>query len=279
MSDTEPKQLVDADGKPLNPKPPASWKDKAKEALEEHVQGKLKKFAKLVPKNLIAWLGAGFILFAVVAFAVSSFPTWSKLPYLGDVVQWAQQRAIPKSTKFSVGIAKIEGDADDALRTQMLDALRDLPHVEPLRVDRTTTLAAAGNVAAQELAHHQEFQALLKDSKNDLIVWGQVLGAVQAKDRLLRLHVTARDVGAAGTDRLAAEQVIKLPIASAALLQSAIRTQVLTRLNSFDSSKAVAKELLQEVERVAQMVGNFPQGQTRSAMLLTLGNAQLTVGE
>ena len=158
MSDTEPKQLVDTDGKPLNPKPPASWKDKAKEALEEHVQGKLKTFAKVVPKNLIAWLGAGFILFAVVAFAVSSFPTWSKLPYLGDVVQWAQQRAIPKSTKFSVGIAKIEGDADDALRTQMLDALRDLPHIEPLRIDRTTTLAAAGNVAMQEQAHTGNFR-------------------------------------------------------------------------------------------------------------------------
>ena len=120
---------------------------------------------------------------------------------------------------------------------------------------------------------------MLKDSKNDLILWGQVLGAAQAKDRLLRLHVTARDAGAAGTGRLAAEQAIKLPIAGAALLQSAIRTQVLARLNSFNRSKAIAKVLLQEVERVEQMVSSFPPGQTRSAMLATLGNAQLTVGE
>jgi tetratricopeptide (TPR) repeat protein len=190
----------------------------------------------------------------------------------------ASRRALPKAEKFSIAIAILEGDEKDIVRTQLLDALRDLVGMDALRFDRQTNLVAADNPRIAEAENHKKAQSWLVESKAHVLIWGQIMSASGPQTSTLRLHFTTRDTEETGSIRLAEQQVFEFPVIASEPLAAVVRSQVLAQLGKFQPSHPVAEALQVEITLLQNLVDAWPKGSERAAMQGSLGSAWQTVG-
>jgi tetratricopeptide (TPR) repeat protein len=224
----------------------------------------------------------GWLLLLVVAAIIwlvwKSRTWWLDWTLVQKCRNIAVRRALPKAEIFSIAIAKLEGDEKDAVRTQLLDALRGLVEVDVLRFDRKTTLATAGNARLAEAENHNKAQSWLVQSKAHILIWGQIMPANSQHNCTLRLHFTTRDTKAKGSIRISERQVFEFPVVAQEPLAVAVRSQVLAQLSKFPSSHPVAQALLSEITLLQNLVDAWPKGMQRTAMQFCLGDSWHTVG-
>jgi hypothetical protein len=216
-------ELVDANGQPIRPQAAPTKLDQVVDAAGSRYPW-LKQVMGLLPRRSWGW-ALGFIVLV-------GLPTYGTWHYWPSVSQWSWVKAItqdklPAAQRFSIAIAKIEGDRDDAMRTLLMESLRDLPSLDLLRFDRGTNLASASNASQAEKDAQTQAKQWLKDSGAHILIWGQVLPATAKTERGLRLHFSARDDDAQQSTRVAESQAISFNTVAKAEIEATVRLQVI----------------------------------------------------
>lgn len=243
--------------------------------LPEGTESLYESLIQFVPLNILLAISALSILGWIVW---KSRTWWLNWAWVQKYRSSASRRALPQAEIFSIAIAILEGDEKDIVRTQLLDALRDLVGIDALRFDRQTSLAPADNTRVAEAENHKKAQSWLAESKAHVLIWGHIMPASGQQSSKLRLHFTTRDTAETGSIRLSELQVFEFPIAAQAPLAAAVRAQVLAQLGKFQPSHPVAEALQVEISFLQNLVEAWPKGLERAVMQGSLGSALQTVG-
>nr|NJM03679.1 tetratricopeptide repeat protein [Desulfobacula sp.] len=272
--DKEHRPLLDAHGQPL--KSSLQKRQQFKQAIEFLVGEKYRKLLEVFPSSL-RWIIV--LIGAVGLLLYSTYSTWSKWPLYEDIMAGINQRSLPTTKQFAIAVARIEGDDADAIRTLIMDSLRDLRGVQPLRFDRPTKILLADDPQEEERRTHVLAIEWLQESKADILLWGQVLPAAGTKERMVRIFFTAKDSPEHETARIKESEAIQIPVSAREPLEAVVRTQVLARISAIPDSHPVAHDLQLEIQRLEVMISNWEEGETRAVLHQVLGDALQTVGD
>jgi tetratricopeptide (TPR) repeat protein len=139
-----------------------------------------------------------FLLLLVLFFSLVCFVLWNwerieKIPAVptieAEIREWCCSGPPATGRKFSIVIAKLENDPDDAHRRLVREALTPDQSIEVLMI--IDTIAVDGNARPQaaERAGHGRARELLKKYAADVLVWGSALDA--SVESPLLLHWTS----------------------------------------------------------------------------------------
>ena len=249
------------------------------ELLKGTVPERFKPWFEWLHDTVSVWIF--WLCVAVAALGILLYISrnmWREWSWVKHLWHLLRRKGLPKATTFMVAITHLDGDEKDAIRKQLMDALHDLPF-EVSGFDRFPKFEFEVAQKEQLQEQHDQARKWLEESGTDLLIWGKVLPAVAQKERRLRLYFTAKDTDRQSEVLLAESQMQDFPVTAKVPLEAMIRSQVLARLSSFPDAKPIAAELQKEVERIRDMTGKWPQGETRAALHLELGKALLTIGK
>ena len=90
----------------------------------------------------------GLIVLACASAALFAWTQWDKVsnwPGVHAIVELVSREPVPKADpeRFSVLVAKLNGDATDTLGNQIFEVLKEFPGVQTLSLDRTLASDAA----------------------------------------------------------------------------------------------------------------------------------------
>ena len=121
----------------------------------------------------------GLIILACVSAALFAWTQWDKVSnWLGvrPIVELVSREPVPKADpeRFSVLVAKLNGDATDTLGNRIFEVLKEFSGVQALPLDRT--LASHGRMTeAMEAEAGEAARRYLQRSGASVLIWGSVL--------------------------------------------------------------------------------------------------------
>ncbi|MEO8250793.1 MAG: hypothetical protein ABI589_15650 [Burkholderiales bacterium] len=255
--------------------------------LDDNPLDILRKWFYRVVNTRLGWrLGAAILL--LVALWVGW--TWiAALPGADWVLaQINELRSVPQSRgdRFAIVIPRLDNDKDGAHRRLISDALRGQfgkDEVEVLLVDRSISID--GNEKPQEAikSGHERARGLLRQSKANVMIWGQVLDA--KTDAPMRLHWTldANTASAKASEKYRpSDATYDLPTLFWTDLADVLSLLASSQGASFSDKQGsyVADQLKPFIERVRQLVASGKlAGLQKATMQVILADGLATFGE
>jgi hypothetical protein len=133
----------------------------------------------------------GLIVLACASAALVAWTQWDKVsnwPGVHPVVELVSREPVPKADpeRFSVLVAKLNGDATDTLGNQIFEVLKEFSGVQALPLDRT--LASGGRMTeAMEAEAGEVVRRYLQRSGATVLIW-------DAEHKIAKLFLTTSSV-------------------------------------------------------------------------------------
>jgi tetratricopeptide (TPR) repeat protein len=121
----------------------------------------------------------GLVVLACASAVLFAWTQWDKVstwPGVSAMVELISRAPVPKTDpeRFSVLVAKLNRDANDALGNQIFEVLKEFPGIQALPLDRTlardTRMTEVMEAEAGEVARR-----CLQESGASVLIWGSVL--------------------------------------------------------------------------------------------------------
>jgi hypothetical protein len=157
----------------------------------------------------------GLVALAVLGLAIACWTPWDNIrawPGVSDI----PRDTVPKSDpqRFSVLVATLSGDPDDAIGNQIFEVLKEFQGIQALPLDRT--LAPTGRIDEdEEIAAGERAREYLKQSGASVLIWGSVL---DRDKKIARLFLTTSSSAERQVGRQVAPEIgstVRLPAAPA----------------------------------------------------------------
>lgn len=197
---------------------------------------------------------------------------------VGETVDGVFRRwPVASGKEFAVAVAQIERDEKDEVAQSLAVALK-ISGVERLQIHRRLRFVDAANLDQAEADAHRTARRWLEKTRADLLFWGQVLPGGG-----IRLIMSLRNADAKGETRASQHHLAFTFLEETGeplkAFEAAVQAQVLGFLSQFDSSRAVADQLRQAIDRLQRVVVSRTKGPGRDALVFALANSQVMLGE
>lgn len=233
--------------------------------------------------ELFPWLRSyrvGLPITAVILVLVTAVSYRSELlsiPIINEYAQKIYERSLPRPSaeRFSVAVAHIEGDKDGDIETLIVESLKNIPGVEPIRFDRRSEILTADQPVEAERRALKNARAWLSQSGADVLLLGYL---VPTPDKLVRILLVPRLADDSFEARLSATKAIEFPLYAMGAFQDVIRVQVLAYVGQFDQGRVSTGELKSAVKKLEELVNTLPRSRSRADMQVALGNVLAEYG-
>lgn len=254
-----------------------SWLERLWKVLQQRSKS-VKAATEVFP-----WLGSykvGLPIAALVALlvtAVSYRGVLLSIPVINKYAQKVGERRLPRppADRFAVAIAHIEGDKDGDIETLIVESLKNIPGVEPVRFDRSSEILMADQPTEAERQATIDARAWLGQSGADILLLGYV---VPTSEKLVRLLLVPRLADDTFEAKLAASNAIEFPLYAKEPFQDVVRAQVLAYLGQFDPGRANAGELRSAIQKLIELVDTSSSGRPKIDMQVALGTVLAEYG-
>ncbi len=233
--------------------------------------------------EIVPWLRSYKVGLPIVAFVfvlvtvVSNRDTLLSISIINKYVQKIGERSLPlpSADRFSVAVGHIEGDKGGEVETLIVESLKKIPGVEPIRFDRRSEILAADQPAEAERRATMNARAWLNQSGADVLLFGYLLPTT---DRLVRILLIPRLTDDSFEAKFSAANAIEFPLYAREQFQDVIRVQILAYAGQFDPSRASSGELQSAVSKLEKLVDTLPPGRRRVDIQVALGNVLAEYG-
>lgn len=253
-----------------------SWLHRLWNVLQEQL--KLKTVIEAFPR--LGSYKVGLPITAIILVLLTAVSYRSELlsiPIINEYVQKIGERSLPRPSaeRFSVAVAHIEGDKDGDVETLIVESLKNIPGVEPIRFDRRSEILTADQPVEAERRALKNARAWLSQSGADVLLLGYL---VPTPDKLVRILLVPRLADDSFEAKLSATNAIEFPLYAKEVFQDVIRVQVLAYVGQFDLGRVSTGELKSAVRKLEELVDTLPPGQRRVDMQVALGNVLAEYG-
>jgi Tetratricopeptide repeat len=240
-----------------------------------------------------AWVfvrfGVSGLLFLTCATAtVFAWTQWDKVsnwPGIHTIVELLSRESVPKADpeRFSVLVAKLNGDATDTLGNQIFEVLKEFPGVQTLPLDRT--LASDGRMTEdEEIAAGEKARQYLQQSDASVLIWGSVL---DREHKIAKLFLTTSSAATqkGGQYQPEIDTTIRLPDVFWSDLAQVLRLVIASRYAEFRAKDGhyIADRLPSFMAGVRRLLNESRDGPgwdaDARASTLVMGDALQTFGE
>jgi tetratricopeptide (TPR) repeat protein len=219
--------------------------------------------------------------------AVLFFALWLSGSLVHREVRQRRYKTVKsKGDRLAIYVAQLDGD--DAQGTMQRAIIDTLLHelgkaaTEVLPAGECLRLTEGASTDTEALAASRRARALLRASGGQLMIWGRVLSAGEHRRLSLRF-VSATQDGATEGARAGLTTDFRLEPRFLTDLGAALAAEAVAEASPAitDRGKYVADRLIPIADRLAKLADRLPASLStadRGTVLLSLGNAQLTIG-